>query len=471
MALLAPDPIFKGVTPAGAVRALGKFLQGKDFARYIVPCAGNMTIPEALAVSGVPADRIEASDITLYTSALGYLCDPEKSVVDLGFTPISAELANLLKGLPSEQDVQSTAQILYAIKWTQLQGGREYVKWQRLEFERQAEAVHAYYVNGLVKLQQRLGGMHYAMEDCFDAVRAGLDDPGAFIYFNPPGYKGGYSKMFDPRGHYKWSPPDIEELDPKTVDGFLTELVNAQATVMVFGTEGHALDKLPEAGWEKLYTELNPKTGRRTYLATNSMVDRSILNRRRFWKLPEKVPPVYDEHEITKASKIAFIKTNAPTALYFYDAFVRELGMVKAEVYYLFCVDGQVAGTCGFDIRTHIIKREPTLYETFGLSMTSTRHARIGRLLMKALCCREFIDQFTAENVNPSLLLPPLTDIQTTCLTKFPEAKKNRGILKLIGRTQLPNGRFHLIYRTKVHELTFQQVLDEWVEKHADKER
>ena len=85
---------------------------------------------------------------------------------------------------------------------------------------------------------------------------------------------------------------------------------------------------------------------------------------------------------------------------------------------------------------------------------------------MMTITCQEFMDEFIFD-VNPSLMPTKPLYIQTTCLTKYPEAKKNRGILKLIGREQLPNGRYHLVYRTPIHQKTYAQVVQEWVTKHA----
>lgn len=467
MPLIAPDPIFKGITSSGARKSVKRILdeRGDTIDRYVVPCVGQFTIPEALVNGGVDPSRIQASDITLFSSTLGYLADPTRKIDDLKFEILSEDAKELVAGFPQDNDPQKAAVIMMVMKWAQMSGEKDYIVWQRREFLHQRQQIFAKYVETMQTFAQKMGGMSYEIQDAFAVIDEAAEDEKAFIWFNPPGYSGGYEKMFDPKGHFVWPVPMIPELDPKKAGEYLDKLPAKKALVCVFATEGHALKEIPE-GWLKHYTELNEKTKKRTYVLINDKLKYGVLNRRKFYKIPKKLMPVYDDHEITSESKVQLIKTDRDTALYYYDLFVRELGMVNAEVFYLFCVDGRVAGTCGFHRSEWIMKRSPILYETFGLSITCQRYARIGRLLMMAITCQEFLDEFILD-VNPSLMATTITDLQTTCLTKYPEAKKNRGILKLIHREQLPNGRYHLVYKTPIHQRGYQECLDEWMKKHS----
>ena len=84
MPLIAPDPIFKGITSSGARKSVKRILdeRGDTIDRYVVPCVGQFTIPEALVNGGVDPSRIQASDITLFSSTLGYLADPTRKIRD-----------------------------------------------------------------------------------------------------------------------------------------------------------------------------------------------------------------------------------------------------------------------------------------------------------------------------------------------------------------------------------------------------
>ena len=103
MASFQLEPIFKGGLTSGSLRALEEFLietEGK-FERYVVPAAGNFTTAQALASHGVDPKKIFCSDISVYTSVLGYVCDPTKKVSDLGFKVIEPLLVALLKEGPT----------------------------------------------------------------------------------------------------------------------------------------------------------------------------------------------------------------------------------------------------------------------------------------------------------------------------------------------------------------------------------
>jgi hypothetical protein len=476
MPLHIPDPLFRGVTSVKARRVLGLILphkiDGVSLAvrteKWLVPCAGQFSIPEMLVGLGIAPDRIWTSDITLFSSVLGYLADVEKNVAELQFAPASVELKNILGTLPSSE-IELAATILYAIKWVQLSSKKDFYMWQRKSLEVERERVLSIYGATLETYKKKMSGMHYDIRDAFVHVKQEAENNKCVVWFNPPGYKGGYTKMFDAHGQYSWAEPHINELDPDKNDAFLVSLTDVPAHVLVYSTEGHAVDGLPES-WQAIFSALNEKQRKKSYVMSNKSLNVGVVVRS---KLKDTQPKhaLFDDHTITAESKVSMVRCSKEDALYYYDLFVRELGMVKAEIYYLFCIDGQVAGTCGFFFRDWMMKRSSALFETFGLSMTSLRYARLGRLLMTTITCEEFKEQFVAETLKKSTLQRELTTLKTTCLTKYPEAKKNRGILKLTHRERMPNGRFYLSYETAWHKKTYQGIISEWVEKHANYER
>ena len=466
------DPLLKGGHTMGSLRALKAFLGENEgtFEKFVVPCAGNFAAVQTIVNAGIDPNKISCSDISIYSSVIGYVCDPSKKVSELEFQALAPTLVELLTQGPTidvSEDVAEGARILYAVKWCQLQSDKEYIRYQQLELQESAIQIMNAYASTLHSLEALLGGLSYEIRDAHPHIQAEVEKASTLLLYRPPGYSAGYPKLFASGGAFKWNEPSFPPIKAKEVGPFVAALTNASACALLYIPEGAAYDDLPAAQWAALYAELNAKTMKRTYLLSNRESQVSVTNRRKFRREPENIPPVYDDHEITEDCKISFVKTDMDTSLYFYDLFVRDLGMVKAEVYYVFCIDGQVAGALGFDIRTYITTRQPRLYETFGLSIMSERYARIGRLLMAAMCSQEFVSQFMRDNCGKDLLLPPLEEIQTTCLTKYHEAKKNRGILKLVGREEMDNGRFHLVYRTPVHKTDFKECLAAWLKKHA----
>jgi len=472
MPLNAIGPIFQGVTPPGARKALKKYLEKHytEFDTFMVPCVGLFALPEAMVEAGVKPEKLVCSDITLFSSALGYALDPSKDVVDLKFKSLSDEITNLIEGLPNETQAEKAATIFVAQKYTQLNSKSEFVAWQRKQLVADRAKVHEEYRAGVDHLYEKLGGLRYEIRDAHPHVHEYVEDSKCFIWYNPPAYKGGYTKMYDPQGKYEWAEPTIPEIVMEDVSAFVDTLYGRGACINIYSEEWYPLSILESEDWYKLYVEPYGKTKRWIYVLTNREPDMNFTTRGiPVKKTIAKPPKVYDDHEITMDTKISMVQTSSDVALYFYDLFVRELGMVKASGYYLFCLDGQVVGTCGFDIRDLMIRRTGVVYETFGLTMTSLRYQRVNRLLMRYITGQEFINQFTMENLPDGVFLPPIGILQTTCLSKYPEVKTNRGILKLIKREKFKgtSGKFHLIYRAKIHQMTQEEILKEWIGKHA----
>ena len=457
---------------SGASRALIAFLEEKsdEFDKYVVPSVGNYTVAQAIVNRGIDPGKIHCSDTNLYSAVLGYLFDPTKTIDDLGFKALDSVLVALLTMGPTDGDdpeIIAAARILYALKWCQLQGTTAYIRGVLLEVEEAAGAIMNAYASTLTQLQALLGGLHFELQGAHDHIPDATGNERALIVFNTTQY----GKVVPATAAFTWDRPagvDLAQDEQKEIP-----VANAAACMLIYGTEGGSSveDLFLMEGWEAMYAELNVKKMTSTYFMSNRPSEVGMANRRKLRKVPGDLPPVYDDHEINAETEIGFARVDRDTALYFYDLFVKDLGMVDAEVFYLFCIDGQVAGALGLDSNHYRMRRIPKTYQTFGLSLTSERYARIGRLLIAGLCSRQFIDQFRVEHCPKDLMLPEIAEIQTTCLTKYHEAKKNRGLMKLISREKLPNGRFQLIYRTAVHETTYTDVVAKWLTKHADFKR
>ena len=57
----------------------------------------------------------------------------------------------------------------------------------------------------------------------------------------------------------------------------------------------------------------------------------------------------------------------------------------------------------------------------------------------------------------------------TTCLSDVPEPKTNRGILKIVNRERLANGKWKTKHIGPFRPEGYQEALGKWREKHAVK--
>ena len=157
-----------------------------------------------------------------------------------------------------------------------------------------------------------------------------------------------------------------------------------------------------------------------------------------------------------------------PTALYYRDLFVHRLGATTADRGFLLLVDGQVMTAFGVFIQDFLQFRTRYLPEMFGITRSSTRYHRLGKLFMLLLTSGEMKKRLC--DILKLWLHEP-AGIQTTSITLHEEGKTDRGALKVISRENLDDGRFRIIYRADFRDDTFADVVTEWLKKHGERRR
>src|SRR5438094_8754069 len=133
--------------------------------------------------------------------------------------------------------------------------------------------------------------------------------------------------------------------------------------------------------------------------------------------------PIYDDHEITPASKFRVILVGLPTALYYRDLFVHRLGATTADRGFLLLVDGQVMTAFGIFIQDFLQFRTRYLPEMFGITRSSRRYYRLGKRFMLLLTSGEMKQRFYQLL---RLWLHEPKGIQTTSITIDEEGKPER---------------------------------------------
>jgi len=179
--------------------------------------------------------------------------------------------------------------------------------------------------------------------------------------------------------------------------------------------------------------------------------------------------PIYDDHEITTDSKVEVVKVDAQTALYFRDLFVHRLGAkVVARIYFLILIDGQVTTACGLsDDKTALFKSD-YINETFGITRTSKRYHRLGKLFMLLLTSGEMRQRLLGLR---KLWAQNPRGIQTTSITQHEEGKTDRSVMKVFSREKREEGGWRIVYRADWRNDTFQDCLRQWLKRWGDKKR
>ncbi|MFP3867683.1 MAG: hypothetical protein ACLFUU_05925 [Desulfobacteraceae bacterium] len=447
--------IFLGITPKpfrDYLRALLEMAR-KTAETLIVPCCGLFTIPKIGIDAGFKAANIHASDISLFSSVIGYTASG-RPISDLGIE-IQEEALDFLKeyqGTPKEGGA-----ILYALKWAQLNSGKYYMERLKTEMEQGREKYIDQLQNKINQYALALKGINYQAQDLWVDIEKFNQDPAAMIVINPPGYAGGYTKMFDTKGALEWNEPPAVEFNPREdFKKLYFALLEKPAFAVIYH---HAnADLLEKLEIQKIAAVVTHKKNH--FLISNQPEKcRKVALFAKTAIGPSRFPLLFEGHTITPDSQIKFVKAKKTEVLYYRDLFAHKLGAVRAEQYYFGVLDGYIFAALGLNMRSIMQLDEPAVYETFGFAVPNKRYKRLVKLMMYCINSEEFKQQILKDH--PMLNLRELKFMRTACLTKNPEHKIVRGIMKMVER--IPEGnRFKLLYQSEFHPWTYKDCLMKW---------
>jgi hypothetical protein len=453
--MIYTEPLFLGVTPTGARNYVADKVVSLE-RPFFNACAGRFSVVEAAIKAGVPRQNVFASDIGLFSSIIGFLADPSKNLDDLGIRILDPTLEP--KGIADK--LEFAAHVMLILKLNQMKQTNLRGLYLREELLASWEKSRAAMRQQLQTLVQNIAGIHYEIADIWDVVsRVSQED--VTFYASVPHYARGYTKMFA-APNVKWNEPSIPEFDPKTFPVLLEKL--GQANCHAFLCRRCEWEEPIPVDWKKVYGK--PDEKRALWIIANRSVDCRADNRTGFGDIRKL--PIYDDHEITPASKFHVVMVGLPTALYYRDLFVHRLGATTADRGFLLLVDGQVMTAFGIFIQDFLQFRMQYLPEMFGITRSSRRYHRLGKLFMLLLTSGEMKKRLC--DILKLWLHEP-RGIQTTSITVHEEGKTDRGALKVVSRETLDDGRFRIIYRGDFRADSFADVVSDWLKKHGERRR
>lgn len=463
--------VFLGNTPSDQRRFITGVLEylRPQLTRVVIPCCGQFTLARCAIEAGYKADELETSDISLFSSVLGYLY-AEKPLDDLGFE-IEGKYADGYAKQKSE--VEKAAYLIWLMKILQLREELIYENMVRQEYIDRQDHHLAQLAETLDSMRGQYEGLEYEVKDLRPYMFEERPES-EIVLVNPPAFAKGYEKMFAPIAEVIKFDPAVEEFD------FAGEYENLY--------EESKKQPQPFAWYRYKDSSMFPDEEvvfGREY--STERVDFWLFTKPKLlkdWKYNKVLAlkkgneykpyhaPVWGEDDALKAdSKIQFVSVPAEVGLYYRDLWAHKLGATKAEQYYLMLIDGKVFGTIGL-MTNHLFNLSSNrVFENFGFNAPMTDHPRANRLLMMAITCQEFADvlRATASKVNR---VYDLAGLRTTCLAKYRKVKLNNGILDLEVREKLPNGMYRLVYDTDFRQETFSDCIERYLaeeEEHAKK--
>lgn len=440
------------------IAVLLKNAHKQGYTRFVEPCAGAFAMSHIAAQCGYKPSEIEASDVSMFTSIMGY-----------AITGQSLEELEIRADGFTNEELLDPAVALYAWKYLKAtrNAGREY----GYELMVDLEARREYYIDSLRaqldRAKQLLHGMSYRPLDMWKHLEECYDDPHCIVIANPPTYTAGFEKWYDTGGRMTWKEPEYGIFDPKTG---LTELYDkmsdAKCLLMCYEENAPGLT----AG-HPVFARYGVRDGINVYLTTNRPDEATMLAEGKMITRPNegKLEPLHcsilpRDYEITRKSKIQITQIERTAAQYYRKLWTHNFVGSAAPINMAVLIDGKLAGVFGLDKSALTMGAFGTqvsdaVFLMYGMTVPHKTY-RLGRLL-------QMLTQ------NKALIMSICTDLEkekaktlkTVQMTKYPESKEMRGLMELTKKVPDKKMGWRLTYESPLYDRTNEETLDEWLRR------
>jgi len=441
-----------------------KHLKAQGHKRVTIPAVGQFGMVKCAIEAGFKPSEIYSSDISLFSSILGYLY----SDTPIENLPISDDMRAEINR-KYDNDCDKAAHLLLLIKTQQLDENKLYTA---VIFDDLMENWDNYLKvlsAKLAKIKIVYAGLNYEILDMWQTIK----EECGIVVLNPPVYSGGYEKMFNKAEELTGFVSGIEQFVHKD---FFEQMIEQAKSVNtpIFITSYQVEKMLPP---ENLLCVVEKSKNKFETLAINNIHWLSEYKQRKVVILkkdvaikPSKLPVMNEDDIILPDSKITFIRTIKEVGLYYRDLFAHRLGNTKAETYLLMLIDGKVFRTIGLhasDLRRLVTE---DVFEVFGFGVYLKQYPHVNRLMMMAITCKEFRTfLFTSGILGNRNRIFTLSGLKTTCLSKYRKNRLNSGILDIVSREKLPNDTYKIVYRHDFYDRTYQDCVNIYLTEHSNK--
>jgi len=454
MAIQTPGAFFLGTLVPAEHKYMKIILENAlkaGYNRIVEPCCGAFAMSHLAVQAGFKPEQIEASDVTMFSSIMGYAF-MNKPLDDLnikatGFT---------------DEELKDPAIALYALMYlkTMMTAGSDFFMAMLKDLELRKEQHIAKIQEQLDRGRTLLKGFNYRPLDMFDHIGEVIADDRTIIIANPPTYTAGFEKWYGTGGNMTWNEPKYKIFDSKTGLNDLFELMN-DAKPLIICYEENEVQKM--AG-RAIFTRYGVRKGINVYLTTNreeeaeNLANGKMLVRPNESKMfPLNCSTLPTDYEITENSKIEFMKVEPQYCQYYRAIWTHNFVGGSAQINIVLLIDRYVAGVFGYQlaIGSQVLK---DLLIMYGIAVPHQSY-RLGRLLTMIACNLQ-----TLKVVLTDYQITRLHGISTTQLTKYPESKEMRGLMKLVDKEKGKLG-YKLTYKSEIQERTKEETLKLWFKK------
>lgn len=447
-----PGAMFLGCLGTSEQKFLVKLIRTaaeSGYTRFVEPCAGTFAMSNLAVQNGFRPEQIETSDVSMMPTVLGY------AITGQSLEPLEIHAQGF-----DDKELLDPATALYAQLYlrTSKSAGNEYYH-NILEDLRLRKKEHIADIERQISvIRNLLHGMSYRPLDMWVHLKEVLDDPHALVIANPPTYFSGYEKFYDTQGKMTWKEPEYQLFDPETGHKQFYDLcMDAKALVICYQ------EKRPgEAVGHTIYARAGTRADLNAYITTNREEEAvALANGKKIKRQTESKLEPLDcsilplDYEITEESKVQIVPVKAAQAQYYRVLWTHNFVGSSATWNRAVLIDGYVAGVFGLSKMA-----SDSIFVWYVMKVPHEKY-RLGRLCYMLAQNKSFVDTLL-----DSIDQEKVVKMRTAMLTKYPENKEVRGIMKLVSRAEDKKNGFKLTYEADlVKGRTEEQTLAEWIRR------
>lgn len=447
----SPSILFISTWDAPERAYLGELLpklKAAGYTDYHEPSVGGFAMPLVAADAGYSPAQMTTSDVHLFTSILGELA-AGNDMASLG-VQIDGEPVDYLSTKPLEQ----AAQLIWLQMRMRIEAKPDTHYWITMleDLWNNREAHLDEFRAQLERLSARLPGINYSRESVWEHLDRVADNPNAVIVSNPPTYTGAYEKFFDTKDRLTWDAPEYEIFHAPTDIPRMVEEMEGRAALLVVQQQQEprsAANPRPPYARQLSAGQLVYVNSNRPDEVEKIMGGMRVV-RRKLPPLTERPFPILPpDYEVSESTKVELIEVEGKVADAYRHEWMHRLNPVPGPGNVLMLMDGYAAGVIGYSMqamtRSFSMKwaDKAILRFAFGAKHETLRLTRLATMLALQHDTLELTTGATE-----AFHVAACAGLVTVEMTRHPEAKGLRGLMKLDSRDKHQDG-FKLVYASE----------------------
>lgn len=453
--------LFYGVAKTHLRQISAELLKHNKYEKIVYFAAGSFNIAKAAILSGYEPSQIYCSDISIYSSLLGYLFSNQPISTMKGLE-LSEEIANEVE--LADDEFTKVATILWHMRAINL-SKMEYRLPELESFIIDKKSYIDQYISKLKKEYEILKGIHYEIDDINNVLRDYGE--GTCLIGFPPINKNDYEKIFD-YGDAVDLKVDIDMFVPEMFVDMFNQSIGWKSSFLAFTT--HRFDDID---YKYIFAAKYNGDNKYDYSLFNHL--EKIPPALKKFLLSNKVKPYAPlkgisifgpDDTIKEDSDISIKPMKAENALFYRSLWIHNLGTTSASSNYGLFVDNKLFAVVGIGDISDLRKMQSDyVFLQYTASAPSNVYTNSVRLLEWCVTCTDFkkLLYTTLGSVNRFFRI---NGIKTVSITKHKYVKASKGIFKIISREKDKNTGLnklseYAIYRKETYSDCVKRFLDE----------